>query len=78
MSSGSSAGDRVALLSENRAEWFLCDSGMQILGAVNVPIYCTLMPEQIAYILNDSGSKAVIASDAEQAAERKSPRSEAS
>ena len=63
---GVRAGDRVALLSENRAEWFLVDSGMQILGAVNVPLYATLMPEQIAYIVNDSGAKVVIASDGGQ------------
>jgi long-chain acyl-CoA synthetase len=39
---------------------------MQILGAVNVPLYPTLMPEQIAFIVNDSGAKVVIASDASQ------------
>ncbi len=59
-------GDRVALLSENRPEWFLVDSGMQILGAVNVPLYSTLVPEQIGYIVNDSGAKVVVASNASQ------------
>jgi long-chain acyl-CoA synthetase len=56
-------GDRVALLSENRHEWFLVDSAMQILGAVNVPIYATLTPPQIAYIINDCEAVMVIASD---------------
>jgi long-chain acyl-CoA synthetase len=63
---GVRARDRVALLSENRPEWFLLDAGMQILGAVNVPLYSTLMPEQIAYIINDSGANVVIASTADQ------------
>ena len=63
---GVRAGDRVALLSENRPEWFLVDSGMQILGAVNVPLYSTLMPGQIAYVVNDSGAKVLIASDGSQ------------
>jgi long-chain acyl-CoA synthetase len=58
--------DRVALLSENRLEWFLCDSAMHILGAVNVPIYSTLPATQIAYIVNDSSSKVVIASNEDQ------------
>ena len=58
--------DRVALLSENRLEWFLCDSAIQILGAVNVPIYSTLPATQAAYIVNDSGSKVVIASNGDQ------------
>lgn len=59
-------GDRVALLSENRPEWFLLDSGMQILGAANVPIYSTLMSAQIAFIVKDSAAKVVVASDATQ------------
>ena len=63
---GVRAGDRVALLSENRPEWFLVDSGMQILGAVNVPLYSTLMPGQIAYVVNDSGAKVLTASDGSQ------------
>ncbi len=55
--------DRVALLSENRHEWFLVDAALQILGAVNVPIYATLTPAQVAYILKDSESKAIFVSD---------------
>jgi long-chain acyl-CoA synthetase len=58
--------DRVALLSENRHEWFLVDAALQILGAANVPIYSTLTSAQAAYILKDSESKAVIVSDALQ------------
>ena len=56
-------GDRVSLLSENRFEWFLVDAALQILGAVNVPMYATLMPSQIAYVVNDSGSKVVVVSN---------------
>jgi long-chain acyl-CoA synthetase len=59
-------GDRVAILAENRLEWFLADSAIQILGAANVPIYCTLTPHQVAYILRDSGSKVLFVSDAAQ------------
>jgi long-chain acyl-CoA synthetase len=63
---GIERGDRVALLSENRHEWFLVDAALQILGAPNVPIYSTLTPGQIGYILKDSESKALIVSDAVQ------------
>ncbi|HEY7818743.1 MAG TPA: long-chain fatty acid--CoA ligase, partial [Vicinamibacteria bacterium] len=63
---GIEKGDRVALLSENRHEWFLVDAALQILGAVNVPIYSTLPAPQAAYILKDSESKAVVVSDAVQ------------
>jgi long-chain acyl-CoA synthetase len=58
--------DRVALLSENRLEWFLVDGAVQILGAATVPIYSTLTAAQAAYILKDSGAKAVVVSDAVQ------------
>jgi long-chain acyl-CoA synthetase len=53
---GVGPGDRVMLLSENRPEWHLVDLAVQGLGAVDVPIYSTLSPEQIAYQATDSGS----------------------
>ncbi|MDZ7319729.1 MAG: long-chain fatty acid--CoA ligase, partial [candidate division KSB1 bacterium] len=58
-------GDRVALISENRPEWAIADFGILALGATNVPIYPTITPLQIEYILSDSGSKAIIVSTLE-------------
>ena len=49
--------DRVALLSENCPEWTLADVGCLFLGAIDVPIYPTLTPPQVAYILRDSGAR---------------------
>ncbi len=63
---GIAHGDRVALLSGNRAEWFLVDSALQILGAVNVPLYANLMPSQISYIVNDSEAKAFVVAGSDQ------------
>lgn len=63
---GVQKGDRVALLSENRPEWAISDFAILCVGAVNVPIYATLPPNQIAYILNDSGAKVALVSTAEQ------------
>ncbi len=60
--------DRVALLSENRYEWVVADLAIMGIGAVTVPIYATLTPEQTRYILADSGARAVILSDAAQLA----------
>lgn len=65
---GVKKGDRVVLLSENRLEWFTIEAGLQILGAVTVPIYPTLTAQQAAYIIRDSGARVVIASSAEQQA----------
>ncbi|HEV8426466.1 MAG TPA: long-chain fatty acid--CoA ligase [Pyrinomonadaceae bacterium] len=49
-------GDRIALLSESRVEWTLTDAGSIFAGAIDVPIYPTLTPPQVRYILNDSGA----------------------
>ena len=53
---GVQRGDRVALLSESRAEWTLTDAGSIFAGTIDVPIYPTLTPPQVRYILNDSGA----------------------
>ncbi len=44
-------GDRVALLSENRPEWALTDWAIICHGALTVPVYPTLPPPQIAYMM---------------------------
>jgi long-chain acyl-CoA synthetase len=56
------AGDRVAIISESRPEWVLCDLAVLALGAVTVPIYPTLSAAQARYILEDSGARLAIVS----------------
>src|SRR5689334_12865404 len=63
---GVKAGDRVAILSENRPEWTISDFAILCASAVTVPVYPTLLGWQIEYILNDSGSVAVVCSTSEQ------------
>ncbi|MGQ9495017.1 MAG: AMP-dependent synthetase/ligase [Thermoanaerobaculaceae bacterium] len=58
---GVKKGDRVALISGNRPEWHVVDFALQHLGAVNVPLYPTLLPQQIANMLRDSGAMMGIA-----------------
>jgi long-chain acyl-CoA synthetase len=55
-------GDRIAILSENRPEWSTADFAILLLGAVTVPVYSTLTPEQTAYTLRDSGASVVFVS----------------
>ena len=55
-------GDKVILLSENRPEWVIVDHADLCLGAITVPIYTSLVPEQIKYIIDDSDAKAVFVS----------------
>ena len=63
---GVKKGDRVAILSENRPEWSTADFAVLLLGAVTVPVYSTLTPEQTAYTLRDSGASVVFVSTEHQ------------
>ena len=65
---GVEKGDKVAILSENRPEWAIADLATLAIGAVDAPVYSTLTPAQVLYILNDSESKVVFVSNAAQAA----------
>jgi len=59
-------GDRVALLSESRAEWTLTDAGCIFCDAIDVPIYPTLTPPQVRYILKDSGARVLVLANREK------------
>ena len=63
---GVRAGDRVALLSENRPEWPMADMASLLLGAVTVPLYTTLTAEQTAFVLTDSGCRTIFLSSDQQ------------
>jgi len=65
---GVARGDRVAILCGNRPEWHLVDLALHHLGALDVPIYTTLLPLQVAAILRDSGARAIVVEGAEQLA----------
>jgi long-chain acyl-CoA synthetase len=58
-------GDKLIILSENRPEWMMTDLANLCLGGITVPIYTSLVPEQIKYIINNSDAKIVLYSNAE-------------
>ncbi len=60
---GLKKGDKLILLSENCPEWVITDLANLCFGGITVPIYTSLMPEQIKFIINDSDAKAVVCSD---------------
>ncbi|HSB60980.1 MAG TPA: AMP-binding protein, partial [Vicinamibacteria bacterium] len=74
---GVEKGDRVAILSENRPEWAFADLATLAIGATDVPIYSTLTPGQVLYILNDSESRVLFVSNPAQAAKVAEVRSRA-
>lgn len=60
---GVERGEAAAILSANRPEWAFADYACLCAGVRDVPIYPSLTAPQIAYILRDSGARAVFAED---------------
>src|SRR5437773_11135332 len=54
---GIKAGDRVALISENRPDWSIADLAILSSGAVTVPLYTTQAVDQIEFVLRRSGAR---------------------
>ncbi len=71
---GVEPGSRVAVVSDSRPEWVIADLAILAGGAVTVPIYPTLPPAQVGYVLADAGAVAVVASDEAQAAKVRAVR----
>ncbi|NJM64828.1 MAG: long-chain fatty acid--CoA ligase [Acaryochloris sp. RU_4_1] len=57
---GVKPGDRVALFADNSSRWFLADQGSIMAGAVNVVRSSQASPEELVFILEDSGSTFLI------------------
>lgn len=56
----------MSVLAENRPEWLYVDAGARCMGMIGNGIYPTSSPEQVEYILNDSGTRVVFVEDDEQ------------
>jgi long-chain acyl-CoA synthetase len=68
---GMQARDRIAILSDSRAEWVQCDLAIQAAGAITIPIYPSLLDEQVAYILQNSETSLIFVDSAAQLAKIK-------
>ncbi len=55
-----SPGERVAVLLRNSVEWVCFDQASLSLGLVVVPLYPSDAPDNIAYILEDSGTRLLL------------------
>jgi len=60
---GLERGAKLIILSENRPEWTITDFANLCLGGVTVPIYTTLVSDQVKYIINDSDAEIVVVSN---------------
>ncbi|MDQ7816883.1 MAG: long-chain fatty acid--CoA ligase [Melioribacteraceae bacterium] len=55
--------DKVAIIAENRPEWVFSDMAILGLGAIDVPLYPISTSESLEFILNNSESVGIIASN---------------
>jgi long-chain acyl-CoA synthetase len=68
---GLQAGDRVAVMSENRIDWLAADFGIVLAGCIVVPVFATQALDQVEYIFKDAEIKLAFvetAADAERLA----------
>ncbi|MER5944978.1 AMP-dependent synthetase/ligase [Streptomyces sp. NPDC001904] len=68
IAAGLEPGGRVALMSRTRYEWEVLDFAIWAAGGQTVPVYATSSPEQIEWIVRDSGARLLIVETAENAA----------
>ncbi len=66
--------DRVAIASSTRIEWALTDLAVMCAGAATTTIYPSTIPDDVAYILADSGSVVVVAEGPDQVAKLREVR----
>jgi len=66
MDRGVDRGVKVAVLSHTRLEWGLAGLAALAAGGTLVPVYPTLMPDQLAHVLGHSGAEVLVVETAEQ------------
>jgi fatty-acyl-CoA synthase/long-chain acyl-CoA synthetase len=64
---GCQADDRVAVMSFNSLAHFEIGHGLRRIGAIVVPVNYRLRGNEVAYVINDSGARAVIADEEHRA-----------
>ena len=57
--------EKIAIISPNRPEWMITDVGVQLTGAVLTPVYPTISPIDLVYVLNESGVKIIFVANQE-------------
>ena len=60
--------DRVAIASSTRLEWIFADLAIMCAGGANTTVYPNTQPEDVGYIVSDSGSVMIFAEDPSQLA----------
>ena len=63
---GLQPGECVAIVGANRRDWVICQHGINAARGIPAPLYTTLLPEQMAYIVSNAESRIVICDDETQ------------
>ncbi|MEZ4338464.1 MAG: long-chain fatty acid--CoA ligase [Sandaracinaceae bacterium] len=66
MTLGVQPGDCVAIVGANRTDWILSQHGINAAQAIPAPLYTTLLPDQMAYIIDNAQAKVAICDDRDQ------------
>jgi long-subunit acyl-CoA synthetase (AMP-forming) len=56
----------VAIVGANRRDWVICQHGINAAQGIPAPLYTTLLPEQMAYIIGNAEARIVICDDETQ------------
>ncbi len=62
---GVEKGDRIAIYSNTRYEWAVCDYAALMAGAIVVTVHSLLNKTQVEHIIKDSGSRVVVVENKE-------------
>lgn len=57
--------EKIAIISPNRPEWMITDIGVQLTGAVLTPVYPTISPSELAYVLSEAGVRICFVANAD-------------
>jgi fatty-acyl-CoA synthase len=63
---GLRAGERIGIIGDNSLEWVVAAIGALKLGAVVVPLNNRFTPDELRYLVDDSGPRMVLADEAHQ------------
>src|SRR5579875_3231680 len=57
------AQEKIAIISPDNPQWMIADIGVQLTGAVLTPIYPTISPHELAYVLSEAEVRIVFIND---------------
>jgi long-subunit acyl-CoA synthetase (AMP-forming) len=63
---GLQRGDKVAIIGDNRPEWFIAELAAQSAGAASVGLFQDAIPREVQYIVDHGDARFVVVEDQEQ------------